>query len=172
MDKQLPSFMSLAFSPPGIRKKNRESHPNTQFEKWLFSQHNFEHLEYSTQCELAHKFSPEAFPNLRRLKIASMNMKMTRGLVGPRAITHLKVMHFSIPLSRLPPALSNVTVFARDDNDLRLAVPFPKLERIDTEYDGLDLDWFFHNLGYEAKSRKREFAERAPIQSVRARYSR
>ncbi|KAF4596908.1 hypothetical protein EYR38_008299 [Pleurotus pulmonarius] len=153
MAKQLPSLRRLAFSPPGIYKNNCKSHPNTLFERWLFSQHSLEHLEYSTQCQLAHKFPPKAFPNLRHLKISSHNIKMTRGLDAPRGITHLKLVDISLHLSRLPPALSNVKVFAGDDSFFELAVLFPKLERIDIDYER-NLDWFIHSLRYDGRSRK------------------
>ncbi|KAG9225243.1 hypothetical protein CCMSSC00406_0007074 [Pleurotus cornucopiae] len=150
MRKQLAGLKTLVFTPPSIRFKTwlreYDTHPNTQFEQWLLSQENIQYFEYQTRNRLVGVFPANAFPNLRRLKIAAVNIEAMRGLEGLRGITHLRMTvpprcPFIIPLipppilpsdaPRLPPALSNVTVLARDDRDLEFAGLLPKLERLD-----------------------------------------
>ncbi|KDQ25116.1 hypothetical protein PLEOSDRAFT_160865 [Pleurotus ostreatus PC15] len=158
MRKQLAGLRTLVFTPPSIRLKARlhecYTHPNTQFEQWLLSQENIHYFEYRARNRLPGVFPAAAFPNLRRLKIAAVNIEALRGLEGVRGITHLRMTvpppcPFIIPLipppvlasdaPRLPPALSNVTVLARDDRDLAFAGLLPKLERLDIVLKGRNL---------------------------------
>ncbi|KAG9225251.1 hypothetical protein CCMSSC00406_0007082 [Pleurotus cornucopiae] len=157
---QSPCLKTVVFSPPTIKtRRGAITHPESQFEAWLFAQESIEHLEYRTRHPVAQRFPPNAVPNLRRLQISLDNIRMVAGMQGPRGITHLKVTMWcgDTDVPRLPPALSNVTVLARDARDLRLAGLLPKLERLDVEYEWCSLASLLADLRRNGTSRKGNF---------------